>query len=141
MKAYVAWYLAYLYISSLPSFPSSRLVIHTNEGPPLTFHFHDIFTKFKSNWMKFCATSEKGRRGKKAGYGRTKGKGKVVTLFICPLTLLPREIWERIAARVASASIHDLFNMQATCKVFLDAARSPPVYKVASMTDIPVVFG
>ncbi|XP_015956355.1 uncharacterized protein LOC107480709 [Arachis duranensis] len=91
--------------------------------------------------MKFCATSEKGRRGKKAGYGRTKGKGKVVTPLVCPLTLLPREIWERIAARVASASIHDLFNMQATCKVFLDAARSPPVYKVASMADIPVVFG
>ncbi|XLT80756.1 hypothetical protein HN873_002509 [Arachis hypogaea] len=31
--------------------------------------------------------------------------------------------------------------MQATCKVFLDATRSPPVYKVASMAEIPVVFG
>ncbi|RYR77184.1 hypothetical protein Ahy_A01g001644 isoform B [Arachis hypogaea] len=78
--------------------------------------------------MKFCATSEKGRRGKKAGYGRTKGKGKVVTPLVCPLTLLPREIWERIAAWV-------------TCKVFLDAARSPPAYKVASIAEIPVVFG
>ncbi|RYQ84141.1 uncharacterized protein LOC107620604 [Arachis ipaensis] len=31
--------------------------------------------------------------------------------------------------------------MQATCKVFLDAARSSAVYKVASMAEIPVVFG
>ncbi|XP_016200163.1 uncharacterized protein LOC107641171 [Arachis ipaensis] len=91
--------------------------------------------------MKFGATSEKGRRGKKAGYGRRKGKGKGVPPRVCPLTLLPREIWERIAARVASASIHDLFNMQATCKVFLDAARSSAVYNVASMAELPVVFG
>ncbi|XLT33279.1 hypothetical protein S245_064394 [Arachis hypogaea] len=79
--------------------------------------------------------------GKKAGYGRMKGKGKGVPPRICPLTLLPREIWKRIAARVASASIQDLFNMQATCKVFLDAARSSAVYKVASMAELPVVFG
>ncbi|RYR51261.1 hypothetical protein Ahy_A06g026287 [Arachis hypogaea] len=91
--------------------------------------------------MKFGATSEKGRRGKKARYGRRKGKGKGVPPRVCPLTLLPRKIWERIAARVASASIHDLFNMQATCNVFLDAARSSAVYKVASMAEIPVVFG
>ncbi|XP_057733889.1 uncharacterized protein LOC130949078 [Arachis stenosperma] len=31
--------------------------------------------------------------------------------------------------------------MQATCKVFLDAARSSAVYKVASMAELPVVFG
>ncbi|XLR19248.1 hypothetical protein S83_047160 [Arachis hypogaea] len=31
--------------------------------------------------------------------------------------------------------------MQATCKVFLDAARSSVVYKVASMAEIPGVFG
>ncbi|XP_057747619.1 uncharacterized protein LOC130966812 [Arachis stenosperma] len=91
--------------------------------------------------MKFGATSEKGRRGKKARYGRTKGKGKMVTPLVCLLTLLPHEIWERIAARVASASIHGMFNMQATCKEFLDAAHSPAVYKVASMAEIPVVFG
>ncbi|XP_015965221.1 uncharacterized protein LOC107488952 [Arachis duranensis] len=90
--------------------------------------------------MKFGATSEKGKRKKKAGYGRTKGKGKVVTPLVCLLTLLPREIWERIAARVTLASIYDLFNMQATCKVFLDAAHSSAVYKVASMAEIPVVF-
>ncbi|XLT14519.1 hypothetical protein HN51_060209 [Arachis hypogaea] len=31
--------------------------------------------------------------------------------------------------------------MQATCKVFLDAARSSAVYKVASMAELPVAFG
>ncbi|RYR25566.1 hypothetical protein Ahy_B02g059377 [Arachis hypogaea] len=31
--------------------------------------------------------------------------------------------------------------MQATCKVFLDAARSSAVYNVASMAELPVVFG
>ncbi|RYR61995.1 hypothetical protein Ahy_A04g019279 [Arachis hypogaea] len=91
--------------------------------------------------MKFGATSDKGRRGKKARYGRKKGEGKGVPPRVCPLTLLPRKMWERIAAMVASASIHDLFNMQATFKVFLDAARSSAVYKVASMAEIPVVFG
>ncbi|RYR38067.1 hypothetical protein Ahy_A09g043016 [Arachis hypogaea] len=88
--------------------------------------------------MKLGATSNKGSREKKAGYGRR--TGKEVPLGGCPLTLLPHEIWERIAARVVSASIKDLFNMQATCKVFLDAAHSSAVYKVASMAELPVVF-
>ncbi|RYR60409.1 hypothetical protein S83_048977 [Arachis hypogaea] len=95
--------------------------------------------------MRSSATIEKGRIGEKAGYGRRKekrkGKGKGVPPRVCLLTLLPREIWERIASRVASSSIQDLFNMQATCKVFLDTGRSSAVYKVASMTEIPVVFG
>ncbi|XLT80184.1 hypothetical protein HN873_001937 [Arachis hypogaea] len=60
---------------------------------------------------------------------------------VCPLTLLLCEIWERVASRVASSSIQDLFNMQATCKLFLDTGRSSAVYKVASMAEIPVVFG
>ncbi|XLR51077.1 uncharacterized protein [Arachis hypogaea] len=89
--------------------------------------------------MKLGETSDKGRREKKAGYGRRKWKG--VSPCGCPLTLLPHEIWERIAARVASASIQDLFHMQATCKVFLDAARSSAVYKVASIAELPVAFG
>ncbi|XLR05331.1 hypothetical protein HN51_060208 [Arachis hypogaea] len=35
---------------------------------------------------------------------------------------------------VASNSIKDLFNMQATCKVFLGAARSDTIYKHATMS-------
>ncbi|RYR25939.1 hypothetical protein Ahy_B02g059987 isoform B [Arachis hypogaea] len=31
--------------------------------------------------------------------------------------------------------------MQATCKVFLDVARSSAVYKVASMAELPIAFG
>ncbi|XP_015969600.1 putative F-box protein At1g67623 [Arachis duranensis] len=52
----------------------------------------------------------------------------------CPLNLLPREIWSIIATMVTSNSIEDLFNMQATCKVFLGAARSDAVYKHATMS-------
>ncbi|XP_057719437.1 putative F-box protein At1g67623 [Arachis stenosperma] len=52
----------------------------------------------------------------------------------CPLNLLPREIWSIIATMVASNSIEDMFNMQATCKVFLGAARSDAVYKHATMS-------
>ncbi|XLU64209.1 hypothetical protein S245_023418 [Arachis hypogaea] len=131
------------FISSVLSFPSSHLVIHTNDGPPVNFPFHHLFNKFRSNRMIYSATTEKGRIGEKAGYGKRKGKGKGkgVPPRVCPQTLLPREIWERIALRVASSSIQDLFNMQATCKVFLDICRSSAVFKVASMAEIPVVFG
>ncbi|KAL4390642.1 hypothetical protein AHAS_Ahas03G0165500 [Arachis hypogaea] len=52
----------------------------------------------------------------------------------CPLNRLPREIWSIIATKVASTSIEDLFNMQATCKVFLGAARSDAVYKHAAIS-------
>ncbi|RYR76607.1 hypothetical protein S83_002369 [Arachis hypogaea] len=52
----------------------------------------------------------------------------------CPLNLLPREIWSIISTKVASSSIEDLFNMQATCMVFLGAARSDAVYKHATMS-------
>ncbi|XP_057755388.1 putative F-box protein At1g67623 [Arachis stenosperma] len=51
-----------------------------------------------------------------------------------PLNLLPRKIWSRIATMVASNSIEDLFNMQATCKAFLGAASSDAVYKHATMS-------
>ncbi|KAL4315828.1 hypothetical protein AHAS_Ahas15G0224100 [Arachis hypogaea] len=40
---------------------------------------------------------------------------------------------------VALYSIKDLFNMQATCKVFLDAARYDAVYKEASMLELLIV--
>ncbi|XLR60626.1 hypothetical protein S83_011298 [Arachis hypogaea] len=52
----------------------------------------------------------------------------------CPLNLLPRKIWSRITTMVASNSIENLFNMQATCKVFLVAASSDAVYKHATMS-------
>ncbi|XP_015965449.1 uncharacterized protein LOC107489192 [Arachis duranensis] len=40
---------------------------------------------------------------------------------------------------VTSNAIEDLFNMQATCKVFLSAARSDAVYKHATMSYKPLV--
>ncbi|RYQ90358.1 uncharacterized protein LOC107615421 [Arachis ipaensis] len=89
--------------------------------------------------MKMGATSTKGKMDKKAKNGRRKGKG--VPPRDCPLSLLPHDIWVRIAARVALASIQDLFNMQATCKVFLDAARSSAVYMVASVAELPIAVG
>ncbi|KAL4357139.1 hypothetical protein AHAS_Ahas09G0156800 [Arachis hypogaea] len=42
----------------------------------------------------------------------------------CLLNLLPREIWLRISTMVALNLIEDMFNMQATCKVFVRAASS-----------------
>ncbi|XLU33819.1 hypothetical protein S245_069885 [Arachis hypogaea] len=65
-------------------------------------------------------------------------KGTVSVEYECQLNLLPRDIWVRIATKVASYSIKDLFNMQATCKVFWGAARSDAVYKEASMLDLPI---
>ncbi|RYQ89668.1 hypothetical protein Ahy_B09g096194 isoform C [Arachis hypogaea] len=56
----------------------------------------------------------------------------------CPLNLLPREIWSSIATMIASNSIEDLFNMKATCKVFLGVASSDPVYKHATMSYKPL---
>ncbi|RYR66871.1 hypothetical protein Ahy_A03g013002 [Arachis hypogaea] len=85
--------------------------------------------------MKMGSTSAKGGMDKKAENGRRKGKD--VPACGCRLSLLPHDIWVKIAPRVASASIHDLFNMHATCKVFLDAARSSAVYKVVSMAYYP----
>ncbi|KAL4275391.1 hypothetical protein AHAS_Ahas20G0102500 [Arachis hypogaea] len=68
-----------------------------------------------------------------------KKKGNVPVEHEYPLNLLPRDIWVRIATKVASNSIHDLFNMQATCKVFLDAASTEAVYQHATMWYIPLV--
>ncbi|RYR12069.1 hypothetical protein Ahy_B04g069596 [Arachis hypogaea] len=66
------------------------------------------------------------------------GKGTVSVEYENLLNLLPRDIWVRIATKVALYSIKDLFNMQVTCKVFLDAARSDAVYKEASMLELPI---
>ncbi|RYR07000.1 hypothetical protein Ahy_B05g074321 isoform A [Arachis hypogaea] len=41
--------------------------------------------------------------------------------------------------KVTPNSIEDLFNMQATCKVFLGAASSDAVYKHATMSYKPLV--
>ncbi|XLU20132.1 hypothetical protein S245_056198 [Arachis hypogaea] len=69
----------------------------------------------------------------------TRKEGNVPADHECPLNLLPRDIWVRIATKVASNSIHDLFNMQASCKVFLDAASSEAVYQHVTMRVIPLV--
>ncbi|RYR08998.1 hypothetical protein Ahy_B05g076947 [Arachis hypogaea] len=66
-------------------------------------------------------------------------KGTVSVEYEYPLNLLPHDIWVRIAMTVALYSIKDLFNMQATCKVFLDAARYDAVYKEASMLELLIV--
>ncbi|XP_025616942.1 putative F-box protein At1g67623 [Arachis hypogaea] len=57
----------------------------------------------------------------------------------CLLNLLPREIWLRISTMVALNLIEDMFNMQATCKVFVRAASSNAVYKHATMSYKPLV--
>ncbi|XLR19250.1 hypothetical protein S83_047162 [Arachis hypogaea] len=66
-------------------------------------------------------------------------EGNVPVEHECLLNLLPRNIWVRIATKVASNSIHDMFNMQASCKVFLDAASSETVYQHVTMRVIPLV--
>ncbi|XLR10049.1 hypothetical protein S83_037987 [Arachis hypogaea] len=75
-----------------------------------------------------------------AGSSKTNRKeGNVRVEHECPLNLLTRDIWVKIATKVASNSIHDLFNMQASCKVFLDAASSEAVYQHVTMRVIPLV--
>ncbi|XLR06820.1 uncharacterized protein LOC107646543 [Arachis ipaensis] len=59
--------------------------------------------------------------------------------YECPLNILSRDIWVRIASKVASNSIRDLLSMQATCKVFLDACTSDAVYQHATMWQIRLV--
>ncbi|XP_057744830.1 uncharacterized protein LOC130962664 [Arachis stenosperma] len=66
-------------------------------------------------------------------------KGIVPVEYECSLNILPRDLWVRIATKVASYSIHDLFNMQATCKVFLDARSSGVVYQHATVWQIRLV--
>ncbi|XLR47717.1 uncharacterized protein [Arachis hypogaea] len=79
-------------------------------------------------------------RKKRNAAKKVRKKGTVSVEYECLLNLLPHDIWVRIATKVASYSIKDLFNMQATCKVFLGAARSDDVYKEASMLELPIAF-
>ncbi|QHO28925.1 uncharacterized protein [Arachis hypogaea] len=66
-------------------------------------------------------------------YGRRSGPAG------SPLKLLPRDIWVRIATKVANNSIQDLLNLESTCKVFFDAGRSAVVYKHAMVWNMPWV--
>ncbi|RYR03542.1 hypothetical protein Ahy_B06g082571 [Arachis hypogaea] len=75
-------------------------------------------------------SDQNGRRGRK--------KVKVSAQYECLLNFLHRDLWARIASKVASGSIRDLLNMQVTCKVFVDVASSPVVYKSASISDVPI---
>ncbi|RYR25941.1 hypothetical protein Ahy_B02g059990 [Arachis hypogaea] len=76
-----------------------------------------------------------------AGSSETNRKeGNVPVEHECPLNLLFHDIWVRIATKVASNSIHDLFNMQASCKVFLDAASSEAVYQHATVRRLTEYF-
>ncbi|XP_057756593.1 uncharacterized protein LOC130975890 [Arachis stenosperma] len=77
--------------------------------------------------LEMARTSKKNRK-----------KSNVADAYECPSNILPRDIWVRTATKVASNSIKDLFNMQATCKLFLDAARSDAVYKHTSMLELPI---
>ncbi|KAL4314247.1 F-box protein At2g35280-like [Arachis hypogaea] len=67
---------------------------------------------------------------------RNRKKRNIAVSYQCPSNILPRDIWVRIATKVASNSIKDLFNMQASCKLFLDPWRSDTVYKHALMLDL-----
>ncbi|RYQ89528.1 hypothetical protein Ahy_B09g096118 isoform A [Arachis hypogaea] len=80
------------------------------------------------NWVVTTGTSKKNRK-----------KKNVAVEYKCLINLLPRDIWVSIATKVASNSIQHLFNMQVTCKVFLDVATSNAVYKHASILKISLV--
>ncbi|RYR24493.1 putative F-box protein At1g67623 [Arachis ipaensis] len=56
----------------------------------------------------------------------------------CLANLLPLEIWSIIALMVASNSIEDLFNMQATCRLFASACNSDAVYRHALVSVLPI---
>ncbi|XLT24782.1 hypothetical protein HN873_056074 [Arachis hypogaea] len=56
----------------------------------------------------------------------------------CLANLLPLEIWSIIAPMVASNSIEDLFNMQATCSLFASACNSDVVYRHALVSVLPI---
>ncbi|KAL4397152.1 uncharacterized protein LOC110275627 [Arachis duranensis] len=79
-------------------------------------------------------TSKKNRKNRK-----NKKKRNIAIEYKCSINLLPCDIWVRIATKNALNSIQDLFNMQATCKVFLDAASSDAVYKHTSMLELLTV--
>ncbi|XP_072054254.1 uncharacterized protein [Arachis hypogaea] len=79
------------------------------------------------------------KNGRKRKVAKKVGDKRTVSIeYECPLNLLPRDIWVRIATRVALYSIKDLFNMQVSYKVFLDVARFNAAFKEASMMEMPI---
>ncbi|RYR38581.1 hypothetical protein Ahy_A09g043638 [Arachis hypogaea] len=94
--------------------------------------FNDIMVFFEI-CMQMARSSVKNRKKRNAAK-KIGEKGTVSVEYKCLLNLLPRDIWVRIATKVASYSIKDLFNMQ----VFLDAARSDAVYKETSILELPI---
>ncbi|RYR53072.1 hypothetical protein Ahy_A06g027956 isoform A [Arachis hypogaea] len=79
----------------------------------------------KGYYLQMAGGSMKNGRKKKAAK-KVRDKGTVSVEYECPLNLLPRDIWVRIATRVS-------------CKVFLGAARSDTIYKEVSMMELPIV--
>ncbi|RYR50415.1 hypothetical protein Ahy_A07g037018 [Arachis hypogaea] len=71
--------------------------------------------------------------------GKTSGeKGQAVVRTRCPLKTTPFDIWVSIAMRVTLSSIQDLFNMQATCRLFAAVCRFDGVYRHALVLELPV---
>ncbi|RYQ81472.1 hypothetical protein S83_014404 [Arachis hypogaea] len=56
----------------------------------------------------------------------------------CLPSILPLELWSSIATMVASNSIEDLFNMQASCRLFAAACNSDAVYRHALVSVLPI---
>ncbi|KAL4381663.1 hypothetical protein AHAS_Ahas04G0156000 [Arachis hypogaea] len=72
--------------------------------------------------------------------GTSKNNRKIrneVIEYESPLDLQPYDIWVKIAMKVASNSVQELFQIKATRKVFLDAASFDAVYKHATMWYLP----
>ncbi|XLR00839.1 putative F-box protein At1g67623 [Arachis hypogaea] len=69
----------------------------------------------------------------------TRGKnGHAIGRTYYPLKTIPFDIWVSITTRVASYSIQDLFNMQATCRLFAAVCSSDAAYKHALVSELPV---
>ncbi|KAL4357138.1 hypothetical protein AHAS_Ahas09G0156700 [Arachis hypogaea] len=86
--------------------------------------------------MQMARSSVKNRKKRNAAK-KIGEKGTVSVEYKCLLNLLPRDIWVRIATKVASYSIKDLFNMQVTC-LFLEccaAAGNPVALLRVGMTE------
>ncbi|RYQ83216.1 putative F-box protein At1g67623 [Arachis ipaensis] len=69
----------------------------------------------------------------------TRGKnGHAISRTHCPFKTIPFDIWVSIATRVASSLIQDLFNMQATCRLFATVCSFDAVYMHALVSELPV---
>ncbi|XLT80057.1 hypothetical protein HN873_001810 [Arachis hypogaea] len=56
----------------------------------------------------------------------------------CLPNIFPLELWSSIATMVASNSIEDLFNMQASCRLFASACNSDAVYRHTLVSVLPI---